>query len=175
MSEVDIAKYEALYEYQKNQLAVVKSHYEKLEDKAIKYLTYLSIFITAFSLLAKYYFIDEEIKVPIFLISLTSLYFSLTFIFVCLASGKLFSCIQVKDVFQVNTSEEMIAYFQENKIATVYLGLAHHYKDVISTYTEKNHEKAKLLQNAFEHIRLAGASLVIVIILIILGKLCEII
>ena len=45
MSEVDISKYAALYEYQKNQFSIVKGHYEKLEDKATKYLTYLSIFI----------------------------------------------------------------------------------------------------------------------------------
>ena len=66
MSEVDISKYAALYEYQKNQFSIVKGHYEKLEDKATKYLTYLSIFITAFSLLAKYYFIDTNIKAPFF-------------------------------------------------------------------------------------------------------------
>ena len=90
MSEVDISKYAALYEYQKNQFSIVKGHYEKLEDKATKYLTYLSIFITAFSLLAKYYFIDTNIKAPFFLTCLTSLYLALTFIFVCLASGKPF-------------------------------------------------------------------------------------
>ncbi len=39
MSEVDISKYAALYEYQKNQFSIVKGHYEKLEDKATKYLT----------------------------------------------------------------------------------------------------------------------------------------
>jgi len=171
MKEVDLKKYEALYDYQKNQFAVVKSHYEKLEDKAIKYLTYLSIFITAFSLLAKYYFIDQKLEVQIILIYLTSFYFALTFILVCLASGKLFSCLKVQEVFQVNSGEEMINYFQEHKIATVYLGLSHHYKDVIKTYTEKNNEKAELLKSAFEYIKLAGASLIIVIILIILGKL----
>ena len=170
MSEVDISKYAALYEYQKNQFSIVKGHYEKLEDKATKYLTYLSIFITAFSLLAKYYFIDTNIKAPFFLTCLTSLYLALTFIFVCLASGKLFSCLQVKEVFQVNTDDQMIDYFQNNKIATVYLGLAHHYKKVISSYTEKNDEKANLLHKAFDYIQLAGAILVIVIILIILGK-----
>lgn len=170
MSEIDISKYAALYEYQKNQFSIVKAHYEKLEDKATKYLTYLSIFITAFTLLAKYYFIDTNIKASFLLICFTSFYLALTFIFVCLASGKLFSCLQVKEVFQVNTSEEMIDYFQNHKIATVYLGLAHHYKDVIKSYTEKNDEKANLLHKAFEYIQLAGASLIIVIILIILGK-----
>ena len=129
MKEVDLTKYEALYDYQKNQFTVVKSHYEKLEDKAIKYLTYLSIFITAFSLLAKYYFIDQKLEAPIILIYLTSFYFALTFVLVCLASGKLFSCLKVQEVFQVNSGEEMINYFQEHKIATVYLGLSHHYKD----------------------------------------------
>ena len=42
--------------------------------------------------------------------------------------------------------------------------------DLDNKDTEKNDEKANLLHKAFDYIQLAGASLVIVIILIILGK-----
>lgn len=169
-SEVDKEKFKTLYEYQRHHFDIVKSHYEKLEDKATKYLTYVSIFITAFSLLAKYYFIDETVKPNIFFY-FTSFYSLLTFILLCQAFDKLFSCLQVKEVFQVNTSSEMIKYFEDNKRESVYLGLAHHYKNVIQSYIEKNNEKAELLQDSFRYIKNAGGSLVVMIVLVILGKL----
>ena len=167
---LDLEKYKALYEFQKNQFDTIKAHYSKLEDKAIKYLTYTTVFITAFSLIAKYYLIDQEVRPNIYIFLLTSFYIGLTFIFLCLAIGKIFSCLQVKELFRVNTTEGMIDYFENNSRGTVYLGLAHHYKDVIKSYSEVIDEKADLLQQAFKNIRDAGGSLIIVIILVILSK-----
>ena len=34
---LDLEKYKALYDFQKNQFDTIKAHYSKLEDKAIKY------------------------------------------------------------------------------------------------------------------------------------------
>ena len=90
---LDLEKYKALYDFQKYQFDTIKAHYSKLEDKAIKYLTYTSVFITAFSLIAKYYLIDQEVIPNVYIFTLTSFYIGLTFIFLCLAIGKIFSCL----------------------------------------------------------------------------------
>jgi len=48
---VDKDKYKALYEYQKAQFDDEKTRYSKLEDKATKYLTSLTIVISAYILI----------------------------------------------------------------------------------------------------------------------------
>ncbi|MDV2468430.1 hypothetical protein QR674_05485 [Acinetobacter chinensis] len=54
--KVDREKYKALYEYQKTQFEDEKSRFGKLEDKSAKYLTALTVAITAYVFIIRWVF-----------------------------------------------------------------------------------------------------------------------
>ncbi len=89
--EIDSEKYKLLYEYQKNQFDIVKNHYSKLEDKASKYLTFLGIVITAYTLMSKFYIFDYQVNEPTTLIYyIIFIYIGITFYLLCDCSSTLF-------------------------------------------------------------------------------------
>ena len=169
--EIDSEKYKLLYEYQKNQFEIAKNHYAKLEDKASKYLTFLGIVITAYTLMSKFYIFDYQINEPTTLIYyIICIYIGITFYLLCDCSSTLFQCLKVEEVSRPSGSQIMIDYIEENERNIVYKGLAHHYKDSIESYLEKNEIKANLLKLSYEKIRLCSSSLVVMIILIFIRK-----
>lgn len=169
--EVDSEKYKLLYEYQKNQFDIAKNHYSKLEDKASKYLTFLGIVITAYTLMSKFYIFDYQIDAPkSFSYYFIFLYIGTTFCLLCDCSATLFKCLKVEDVSRPSGSQMMIDYIENNERNSVYKGLAQHYKETIESYLEKNEIKANLLKKSYEKIRLCSTSLVFMIILIFIIK-----
>lgn len=169
--EIDSEKYKLLYEYQKNQFDIVKNHYSKLEDKASKYLTFLGIVITAYTLMSKFYIFDYQINEPTdFIYYIIFTYIGITFYLLCDCSATLFKCLKVEDVSRPSGSQLMIDYIEENERNSVYRGLAHHYKESIESYLEKNELKANLLRLSYEKIRLCSSSLVVMIVLIFIRK-----
>ncbi len=168
---IDSEKYKLLYEYQKSQFEIAKNHYSKLEDKASKYLTFLGIVITAYTLISKFYLFDYKINdAKNWLYYIIFIYICITFYLLCDCARTLFNCLKVEDLSRPSSSKTMIDYIEANNRNTVYLGLSHHFKASIESYHEKNKIKSDLLKQSHEKISLSSGSLAIVIVLIFINK-----
>ena len=60
--DLDKDSYKALFEYQTKQLDLIKARYAGLENKASKYLTFISLIIAAISIFSKQYLFDNVDK-----------------------------------------------------------------------------------------------------------------
>lgn len=168
--EVDVEKYKLLFDYFKNQYEIAMQSYHKLEDKATKYVTLLTILITAYSLIAKTVFIDSKIMCNWYYIILYGL-----LIFTLLAIGSawrfIFNCISLNDVGRMPNKQDTIDWFHDNERAGIYLGLVERYKESITIYENLNKHRTDNLNKAFDEIKFSGIAFGVSLLYLLILKL----
>lgn len=161
--------YKTLYEFQLKGLESVKALHAKHEDKAAKYLTFTSIIIAALSIFSKQYFFDVENKSFIVYVIL----FLMVLVFLSLSSiaRNLFHVLQVSKVGKLENNQNMVDYFTQNELTTIYYYLSIDMAEIIRTYEERNAIKVNYLNKAFAEIKFCGLMFIITVLLIIVDIL----
>ncbi|WP_407501058.1 hypothetical protein [Acinetobacter baumannii] len=170
LPKVDREKYKALYEYQKAQLEDEKNRFGKLEDKAAKYLTALTVAITAYVLIVRWVF-EWKITPEYQYFLLVKIAISNTFFLFCIAWGFILSSIKLRSVAKMSSDESLINFFKEKKLESVYLTLAKNYSQIISRYRIENEKKTDLMIWGYRFTIGAGISFMISMILIFFYKM----
>jgi hypothetical protein len=166
---VDKDKYKALYEYQKAQFDDEKTRYSKLEDKATKYLTSLTIVISAYILIVGK-FIGASNTIFCLTYALIIFFIVLTFLSFCSAWFSIFNSLKLQEVKKMPSDHHLIEYFLDNELPTIYWDLAEKYDEAIKWYRNKNHDKTVLMQQGYNEIIHSGIFFVISIFFIFLTK-----
>lgn len=155
-----------LYEFQNKQYEHVKAQTVRLDDKAAKYLTFITIVMATIGIISRYYFFE---------ISQYNLFSKLSVFFLCIAfavilniSRLLFSSIKVTEVFKLQTDPEMNEYISKNNLDEVYLGLSNDLSQINKSYASSLVNKKKILDNAYKEITFLGIVLVLLLTSIII-------
>ncbi|AYY91205.1 MULTISPECIES: hypothetical protein [Acinetobacter] len=166
---VDKDRYKALYEYQKAQFDDERTRYSKLEDKAAKYLTFLTIIISAYILLVSK-FINTSNNIYCLTYAIIIFFVILTFFSFCGAWFSIFKSLRLQEVKKMPSDGELIEFFESNELPSVYLGLAENYSEAIEWYRIKNHDKTTLMQQGYKEIFHTAIFFIISILLIFLTQ-----
>lgn len=168
--KVDREKYKALYEYQKAQFEDEKNRFGRLEDKSAKYLTALTVAITAYVLIIRWVFSWTVFPDFLFFL-LIKILITITFFLFCIAWGFILSSIKLRGISKMPSEDSLINYFKNNSLETVYLGLAKKYSESITKYRTECQDKTKLMLWGYKFTIGAGISFMLSIILIFLYKM----
>lgn len=161
--------YKTLYEFQLKGFDSVKALHAKHEDKAAKYLTFTSLMVTAISIFSKQYLFDNSEKGILFFIIVFLIF--IVFISLCCIARNLFLVMEVGNVGKLDNSEEMVKFFSQNELTSIYYNLSKDLSGVIQKYEERNDIKVDYLKRAFKEIKFCGLMFVLTVILIIIDTL----
>lgn len=167
--QFDKEVYKALYEFQLKGLESVKALHAKHEDKAAKYLTFTSIIIAAVSIFSKQYLFDVANKSFIFYIIV--LLMVLVFLSLSSIARNLFHVLEVSKVGKLENNKNMVHYFTQNELTTIYYYLSIDMAEIIQTYEDRNTIKVEYLNKAFGEIKSCGLMFVLTVLLIIVDIL----
>lgn len=167
--QFDKEAYKTLYEFQLKGLDSVKALHAKHEDKAAKYLTFTSIIIAAMSIFSKQYLFDVENKSYVFYVII----FLMVLIFLSLSSiaRNLFHVMEVSKVEKLANDKDMVVFFTQNELVTIYYNLSNDLANVIKAYEDRNIVKVEYLNKAFKEIKFCGLMFVLTVIFIIVDIL----
>ena len=168
--EIEKEKFKALFEYQKTQFENEKTRYSKLEDKSAKYLTALTIIISAFTLAVAKFLDVLSSDTNCLLNALFIFLITLTFICFCSAWSLIFKSLKLNEVPKLAASLEMIDFFLDNSLETVYWDISEKYASAIKAYEKINSGKSILMANAHKEITFASWPFMLSIILMFLIK-----
>lgn len=168
---LDREKYKALYEYQKLQFEDEKGQYFKLEDKASKYLSFLTIFITVYVFVFTNFIknITENINFILYIIIIFC-FFSSILLF-CSAWSFIFRTMKLMDIPKLTSNNELIEFFLDNDLESVYWDRAEKYSEAIQLYSAANNQKIKFMNIAYNEITFGSWLFVISICLLLIIKL----
>lgn len=164
----DSDKFKFLYEYKKYHLDMLRDDYKDLENKATKYLTFVTLILTMASI-----FLRDYLTLPVSEKGLW--YYSslvLLIMFVIAISPVLrwlFLCIKINKLGDL-PKEGMKPYFLENIKETVYIGTADRLDQIIESYKKLNMEKAAFLKKAFEEIKWSSLIFIAFVIVFLINK-----
>ncbi|OTU28365.1 hypothetical protein CAT59_07340 [Acinetobacter pittii] len=167
--ELDKDSYKALFEYQTKQLDLIKSRYARLEDKASKYLTYISLIIAALSIFSKEYLFGTHVKGVLYYIVV--LLIILNFFSLSAIARFLFQAIRVESVAKLDTGEQTIKLFVEHELSHVYFNLSKRIIEVIELYEIGCKVKVVYLKRAFSEIKFCGIMFILTVILIVIDSM----
>ncbi|WP_025094569.1 hypothetical protein [Acinetobacter soli] len=151
-------KYKVLFDFYKMEYEALRNEYYKVEDKASKYLTSLTVLSGILLVLFKEIIHDFQctflstIQVLILCMLILSLSASWRFIFMVLRP------VEVKS-FPYN--QEGIDYFDKVELDSFYYSMSINYVDLISSYKAAIENKTNFLKRAFSEIKFSGLVLLI--------------
>lgn len=162
---VDHEKYKALYEYQKDQFESESVRFNRLEDKAVKYLTSITLAVSAYVLLVRWS-VDIIMPPSGFLDWLVVI--SIVFTIVSLASSWsfIFRSIKLQDLMKMPVGNEVTELFHDNERATVYLSLSKRYAEAAMEKERQYNLKLKNVRKGYSEIVFSGWCFLISISLI---------
>lgn len=164
---VDIDKYKALYEYSKDQFSSESERFNRLEDKAVKYLSSITVAVGAYVLLVRWS--AHKIIPPNDIVSwLAAISIAATFLIMVSAWSFIFRSLRLQDLKKMPIGSEITEYFKNNNKAVVYLGLAKKYSDAAEAKEIEYNKKLVNVRKGYSEIVLAGWSFVISVFLIFL-------
>ncbi|RSE33390.1 hypothetical protein EGT62_09200 [Acinetobacter junii] len=149
-------RYKVLFDFYKGEYDALRNDYYKVEDKAAKYLTSLSVLSGVLLVLFKEVVSDfqlsilSSIKIVVLCVLVLSLSAAWRFIFMTLKT------IQIK-TFPYN--QEGIDYFNEIDLDTFYYSMSISYVDLIKSYKDAIETKTQFLNRAFSEIKFSGLGL----------------
>lgn len=152
----DREKYKTLYEYQKDQFDDEKQRYSKLEDKATKFLTALTIVISTYTLIVGKFLESLPTDINAFLKWSCYILIFLTFLCFCSAWSFIFRTLKLRDVPKMPSDKATIEYFLDNHLESIYWDRAEKYSEAINMYRNQNKEKTDLISNAYRDIAFAS-------------------
>lgn len=165
MSKYDRELYKALYEYQKNQYDLERASYARLEDKAAKYLTVLTVVISAYTIIIGK-FLSIELKIDPLAYAFVIFLVVFIFIFLCFSWFSIFQTLKLSEVKKLDSSFNMIDFFLDNHIETTYWDIAEKYSEAIDVYRMNNSNKIRYMEQGYREISISACSLVILIFII---------
>ncbi|EPF72573.1 hypothetical protein GCM10025882_31990 [Acinetobacter gyllenbergii] len=168
-NELDKDSYKALFEYQTKQLDLIKARYAGLENKASKYLTFISLIIAALSIFSKQYLFDNSSKGGLYCFIVVLIV--LTFFSLCSIARFLFQALRVESVAKLDTGIETVKLFVEHEISHVYYNLSKKIVEVIDLYEAGCLIKVDYLKRAFSEIKFCGIMFILTVILIIIDSI----
>lgn len=154
-----------LYEYSKEQFKTELDRFKSTEDKAVKFITLLSVIIVGFTALVintvKYLLDINDLISTSCLISMgiTSVLLIISLVFI-------FKSITFKTVPRLTLDQNMIDYINYYDISTVYKKLSDHCLVGINSSRETTKSKQKDLANGYKGISISVAFLVVSLLLL---------
>lgn len=149
--KVDSDKFEFLYDYKCLHLSILRDDYKELENKATKYLTFITFVLTIVTFLFRSYIIEPDTtKGILYYLSLALLFIYVISVFPPLR--QLFLCIKISKLGDLPV-DGVRQYFLDHSKETVYLGMSDRLDQIIDIYKKINLEKAGYLKNAFKEIK----------------------
>lgn len=176
---LDREKFKALYEYHKTQYDNEVTRGQKLEDKSAKYLTVLTIAITAFTLFVSKWI--ESLTLPIFggqiICGVFNIFvlFSLIFTFICFCSSwsLVFRSLSMLKVKKIPSNQQTINTFSKNSLESVYVALSKKYVEAYNVIFINNEKKSSLMVKAYTDIAWSGWSFVLSVLLIFTSNMVK--
>jgi len=162
---VDIDKYKVLFEYMKGEYSDESDRYRRLEDKAIKYLSSITIAVSAFVILLRWSLSEvifnegclSNLIIIVSIITLISLSYSWYFLFVS---------IKLQTLYKMPIGDGVVTLFKKNKLDSVYLALSKRYSEgAEKRYKEYSH-KLNNVQNGYKGILFSAVSFIVFIVLL---------
>lgn len=161
----DIEKYKALFEYHKDQFNEEKLRFNRLEDKAYRYLTSLTVAFSAYILLVRS--IYQKIEPPYDWLSiLVIMSIALTFYASCSAWSFIFRAIKLQTLVKLPSGDKVINTFKNNKKAAIYFGLSRQYADALAIMESEYEEKLRYVRKGYSEVAFTGWSFLASITLI---------
>ncbi|MFI8035475.1 hypothetical protein ACH8I4_16560 [Acinetobacter sp. ABJ_C3_5] len=168
--EYDSEKYKFLYEYKKYHLDILRDNYKELENKASKYLTFITLFLTVTTVLCRTYLTETQPIETRGAMYYASLILLIIFVFAIFPVLRwLFLCLKINKLGEIPKTG-IKEYVKENEKETVYMGLSDRIDEVVASYKKINNEKAAYLKKAFAEILWCSLIFLAFIITFILNK-----
>lgn len=167
LSEIDkqerkekVDRYKVLFDFYKSEYDSLRNEYYKVEDKASKYLTFLSVLSGAFLLLFK----DSIERVELNPLNILML-FLLTLLVITLSTSWrfIFMSIATIELKNIPFNNENIEYFDKNYLDVFYYSMAKQYVEVIDSYKSAIKIKTDFLSKAFSEVKITGLILLILL------------
>jgi len=166
LNEVDIDKYKVLFEYMKGEYSDESDRYRRLEDKAIKYLTSITVDVSAFVILLRWSLAElipndgclSKLTIIASIITLISLSYSWYFLFLSL---------RLQTLYKMPIGNDIVDMFKKNKLDAVYLALSKRYSEGAEKRYEEYTHKLKNVQNGYRGVLFSAGSFIIFVALVI--------
>jgi hypothetical protein len=156
----DTEKYKALYEYSKERFEEERQRFIRLEDKAFKYLTSLTVAFSAYLLLIRS--IYEKIQAPYdFLGTLVIISVAVTFYGACSAWSFIFRAIRLQKLVKLPAGNDIIKLFKDHKKAEIYLGLSRNYSEALQLVSKEYEIKLHHVRKGYNEVAFTGWSFLV--------------
>lgn len=167
---IDRAK--LLYEHQKEQYESASDRVRRLEDKATKTFSALSIIITIALLILRYWWDDLFPKKYDPLHGFCWFFLGFFFVMSAISWGYIFSAMQLQEIERPSVNpNEMESFYMGNKRYNALTAYAKEYSRLTSAIDIGHSDKARLIANCYESILYGAWSFVCFIIIFFLIKL----
>lgn len=155
-----------LYEYLSKQYEHVKAQTARLDDKATKYLTFVTIVMATIGIISRYYF--YEISSYSFMSTIPVIFLCVSFALILHISRYLLLVLKVADVNKFSGQKEMNDYIKTNSIDNVYQGLSEDLSTIIQSYDRSLVNKKKFLEKSYGATTILGIILILLLLSIII-------
>ncbi len=163
-----IDRYKVLFDFYKSEFDSLRGEYYKVEDKASKYLTSLSILSGVLVLLFKDIVENFEFNLInstiLILITLASASFAASWRFI-------FMTMQPIKLKSIPFNLQNIDYFNKNDLDVFYYSMANQYMEIIESYKSAISYKTSFLTKAFYEVKCAGLLLLVLLGFIFTAKI----
>lgn len=157
-----------MYEYKKYHLDILRDDYKDLENKATKYLTFVTLILTISSVFLRSFLTEHVVEKGV--MYHLSLILLIGFVIAIAPVLRwLFLCIKINKLGDL-PKDGMKPYFLENIKETVYIGTADRLDQIIESYKKVNKEKAAFLKKAFEEIKWSSLIFIAFVIVFLINK-----
>lgn len=169
--DIDREKYKALYEYQKLQFEDEKGQFFRLEEKAIRYLSFLTLSIPIYLFIFNFLLNKLQDSINCFLYFVVFFSFLFSILCFCSAWSLIFRSIKLMKIPKLPSDKQLIDFFLDNDLATVYWDRAEKFSEAITIYMRLNEKKINLINLAYNEITFGSWAFVISIGLLVMTKM----
>ncbi|ELA9363999.1 hypothetical protein QTV39_004495 [Vibrio parahaemolyticus] len=132
----------------------------RLDDKSIKFITAISVVITAFSALVNWVSGNEDVSFTPYVYVLAAL----VFISLSLSWVMFFLCLKMTTTSVLDIEETMLEEFKNNNIATIRIGIFKGLQKSVKERRASSDKKAKLLNWGYNCTAASGFCMVLLVI-----------
>jgi hypothetical protein len=144
-------KYKELYELSKEVLAEELDRFNRIDEKASKYLTVLTFLIGIYGFFCNW-IITVLLPPTSKLDWLLLLIGGGVFIAVCVSWALIFLALRQRVVIKIPLDDEVLKFFRENRLIDIYYTLAKGNKDALKENREVTDRKARILECGYKAI-----------------------
>lgn len=160
--------YKVLFDFYKAEYEALRNEFYKVEDKAAKYLTSLSVLSGI--LLVSFKGVVSDFQLTI--LSLTQVSILCVLVLSLSTSWRfIFMVLKPVDLKTFPYTRDGIDYFDKVDLDIFYYSMSIEYVGIISTYKNAIREKTEFLKKAFSEIKLSGLVLLVFLSLIFVSNI----